>query len=147
MSHQIVSISLEPEMVQALDRLQSELGVRGRSELVRIALKTLLSESKQHLADRASGILLVVHEKGLEASVTGIKHDFEDIISTQLHANAGRLKQNRPKQAEPVSSDWPASGSPCFEVFVVEGHGTRIHEMLHRLQSVRNIGSVKLVLA
>ena len=127
MPHQIVSISLEPEMLEAIDRLQAELGVRGRSELVRIALKTLLSESKQHLAERASGILLVVHSKGVEASVTQIKHEFEDIISTQLHANG-------------------KEGS-CFEVFVVEGLGTRIHEMLHRIQRIRNIGSVKLVLA
>ena len=59
----IISISLNPEILSELDKLQKSMGFSGRSEAIRAGIRTFVSEEKQksELDGNIHAILLVVH--------------------------------------------------------------------------------------
>ena len=63
-------------------------------------------------------ILLVVHDDEFDHIVSGIKHNFEDIITTHLHSKI--------------------EGSKCMELFVIDGDGERVNII------TKDLGMVKL---
>jgi CopG family nickel-responsive transcriptional regulator len=99
----IISISLNPEILSELDKLQKTMGFSGRSEAIRAGIRTFVSEEKQRseLAGNIHAILLVVHNDEFDHVVSGIKHNFEDLITTHLHSKI--------------------EGEKCMELFVIDG--------------------------
>lgn len=127
MPHRIVSMSLSREMAREMDALQKELGFSGRSELLRAGLRKMIAESREmeRLAGERECILLVVHDKQAESEVIQAKHEFDDIIATQIHNNL--------------------RGGKCLELFLLAGPAERIQAMHNELQKNRKIGYVKLI--
>ena len=125
----IISISLTDEILEEIDRLQNELGFSGRSEVVRAGVRMLLADSKEKekLEGRLNSVLLLIHAQKVEDTVTEVKHEFEDIISTQIH---NHLREDK-----------------CLEVFILEGDATRIKQLVQRFQTSRKLDYVKLVVA
>jgi CopG family nickel-responsive transcriptional regulator len=82
----IVSISLNEEILSELDKLQKSMGFSGRSEAIRAGIRSFVSEEKQKsdLSGNIHAILLVVHNDEFDHVVSGITHNFEDLITTQL---------------------------------------------------------------
>ena len=99
----IVSISLNQEILSELDKLQKTMGFSGRSEAIRAGIRTFVSEEKQKskLTGNIHAILLVVHNDEFDHVVSGIKHNFEDLITTHLHSKI--------------------EGEKCMELFVIDG--------------------------
>ena len=62
-----------------------------------------------------------------EDAVTEIKHEFEDIISTQIH---NHLREDK-----------------CLEVFILEGDAARIKELVRLFQITGKMDYVKLIVA
>ena len=125
----IISMSLNNTMLQEVNRVQKEMGFSGRSEVIRAALRILLAEAKEKetLRDRVRGVLLLIHEHEAEDLVTGVKHDFLDIIYTQLH---NRFKEGK-----------------CLELFLLDGEAGRIKELTRIFQKNDSIEYVKLIVA
>jgi len=125
----IISISLPDEILEEIDRLQKELGFSGRSEVVRAGARMLLADSKEKgkLEGRLNSVLLLIHSQKVEDTVTEVKHEFEDIISTQIH---NHLREDK-----------------CLEVFILEGDATRIKQLVQRFQTSRKLDYVKLIVA
>lgn len=125
----IISISLTDEILEEIDRLQNELGFSGRSEVVRAGVRMLLADSKEKgkLEGRLNSVLLLIHAQKVEDTVTEVKHEFEDIISTQIH---NHLREDK-----------------CLEVFILEGDAARIKQLVQRFQTSRKLDYVKLVVA
>lgn len=125
----IISISANEKMLADLDRIQRDLGFSGRSETIRAAIRTLLSESadKEALTGRVRGVLLVIHEHEAEDMVTRTKHRFLDIIYTQLH---NRFKEGK-----------------CLELFILDGEAERIRQLKDAFQRNEKIEHVKLIVA
>ena len=123
----IISISLNPEILSELDKLQKTMGFSGRSEAIRAGIRTFVSEEKQksELTGNIHAILLVVHNDEFDHVVSGIKHNFEDLITTHLHSKI--------------------EGEKCMELFVIDGDAKRVSTITKDFQVNKNMDTVKLV--
>ena len=123
----IISISLNDEILSEIDKLQKSMGFSGRSEIIRAALRILISEEKQRstLSGLIHAILMVVHDEESEQVVTGIKHNHEDLIGTHLHSKI--------------------DGNKCMELFLLRGKAEKVDVMTRDFQTNRKMDHVKLV--
>ncbi|NAS88277.1 nickel-responsive regulator 1 [ANME-1 cluster archaeon AG-394-G21] len=125
----IISISLTDEILNEIDRLQKELGFSGRSEVMRAGARMLLADNreKEKLEGMLNSVLLLIHSQKVEDAVTAIKHEFEDVISTQIH---NHLREDK-----------------CIEVFILEGDAARIKDLVRLFMTTRKMDYVKLIVA
>ena len=123
----IVSISLNDEILSEIDKLQKSMGFSGRSEIIRAGIRNLISEEKQKndLSGSIHAILMVVHNEESEQVVTGIKHNYEELIGTHLHSKI--------------------DGNKCMELFLLHGEANQISIMTKDFQTNRKMDHVKLV--
>lgn len=123
----IISISLNEKLLEEIDKLKDETGYSGRSDVIRASARMLISDNKEKedLNGEINSILVLIHNQEVEDKVTKIKHDFEDIINTQIHSH---LK-----------------GYKCLEIFILEGNAERIKEISSKFQINRKIDYVKLI--
>ena len=123
----IVSISLNDEILTELDKLQKSMGFSGRSEAIRAGIRSFVSEEKQKsdLSGDLHAILLVVHNDEFDHVVSGITHNFEDLITTHLHSKIDKKK--------------------CMELFVIHGDAEKITTITKDFQTNKNMDTVKLV--
>lgn len=123
----IVSISLNDEILSELDKLQSSMGFTGRSEAIRAGIRAFVSEEKQKsdLSGNIHAILLVVHNDEFDHVVSGITHNFEDLITTHLHSKIDKEK--------------------CMELFVIDGDAEKVSTMTKDFQVNKNMDTVRLV--
>ncbi len=123
----IVSISLNDEILTELDKLQKSMGFSGRSEAIRAGIRSFVSEEKQKsdLSGNINAILLVVHNDEFDHVVSGITHNFEDLITTHLHSKIEKEK--------------------CMELFVIHGDAEKISTITKDFQTNKNMDTVKLV--
>ncbi len=123
----IVSISLNDEILNELDRLQKSMGFSGRSEVIRAGIRTFVSEEKQKsdLSGNIHAILLVVHNNEFDHIVSGITHNFEDLITTHLHSKIEKEK--------------------CMELFVIDGDAEKVSTMTRDFQINKSMDTVRLV--
>ena len=123
----IVSISLNEEILSELDKLQNSMGFSGRSEAIRAGIRTFVSEEKQNsnLSGNIHAILLVLHNDEYDHVVSGITHNFEDLITTHLHSKIDKEK--------------------CMELFVIDGDADEVTTMTKDFQRNKNMDTVKLV--
>jgi CopG family nickel-responsive transcriptional regulator len=123
----IVSISLNDEILTELDKLQKSMGFSGRSEAIRAGIRSFVSEEKQKsdLSGDIHAILLVVHNDEFDHIVSGITHNFEDLITTHLHSKIEKEK--------------------CMELFVIDGDAEKISTITKDFQTNKNMDTVKLV--
>ena len=122
----IISISLNDEMLSEIDKMQKALGFSGKSELVRAGLRTFLSEEKQKtdMPGKRHAILLVIHDDKFDDIIAGLRQKFENLITTQLHSKI--------------------DGERCMELFVLDGEGKSIRSMTQGFQTNKNMDTVKL---
>ena len=123
----IVSISLNDEILSELDKLQTTMGFSGRSEAIRAGIRSFVSEEKQKadLSGNIHAILLVVHNDEFDHVVSGITHNFEDLITTHLHSKIEKEK--------------------CMELFLINGDAEKVTTITKDFQTNKNMDTVKLV--
>jgi CopG family nickel-responsive transcriptional regulator len=125
----IVSISLNEKNLNDLDHIQKELGFSGRSEVIRAGIRSLLAEYKEDekLSGKIEAVLLLVHSRHAEESISALKHQFEDIVKTQIHNN---IKDEK-----------------CLEIFMLNGDAKRVKELIRLVKACSKLEVVKLILA
>ena len=123
----IVSISLTEEILKEIDTLQKNLGFSGRSDAIRAGIRSFVSEEKQkeNLSGNVNAILLVVHNDEYDNQVNGIKHSYEDLITTHLHSKI--------------------EGDKCMELFMLKGEANSVSEITKDFQINKKMDTVKLV--
>ncbi|MGF7119247.1 CopG family ribbon-helix-helix protein [Methanobacterium oryzae] len=123
----IVSISLNEKLLSEIDNIKDEIGFSGRSEVIRASTRMLIADNKEKrdLKGEINSVLVLIHNQEVEDKVTEIKHDFEDIINTQIHSH---LKENK-----------------CMEIFILDGSADRIKELARMFQISRKLDYVKLI--
>ena len=124
----IISISLNPEMVRELDRIQKELSFSGKSEVMRAGLRLLIDDNKQkgRLKGVVDGILLIVHDDRYSEGISSIRHEYQTIIKTHVHQHLESGK--------------------CLEIIVIKGESELVKKMNDKLQRNRHVGLVKLII-
>ena len=123
----IVSISLTDEILNEIDSLQKNLGFSGRSDAIRAGIRSFVSEEKQkeNLSGNVNAILLVVHNDEYDNQVNGIKHSYEDLITTHLHSKI--------------------EGDKCMELFMLKGEANSVSSITKDFQINKRMDTVKLV--
>ena len=123
----IVSISLTEEILKEIDSLQKNLGFSGRSDAIRAGIRSFVSEEKQkeNLSGSVNAILLVVHNDEYDNQVNGIKHSYEDLITTHLHSKI--------------------EGDKCMELFMLKGEAESVSSITKDFQINKRMDTVKLV--
>ena len=123
----IVSISLTEEILKEIDSLQKNLGFSGRSDAIRAGIRSFVAEEKQKedLSGNVNAILLVVHNDEYDNQVNGIKHSYEDLITTHLHSKI--------------------EGDKCMELFMLKGEAHSVSSITKDFQINKRMDTVKLV--
>jgi len=122
----IVSVSLSEKLLEEIDSIKNEMGFSGRSDVIRASARMLIADNKEKCAmsGDTDSLLTLIHSQDLEDKVTEIKHDYEDIISTQIHSH---LKEHK-----------------CLEIFILDGNVHRMYQLAKSFQTSRKMDYVKL---
>ena len=123
----IVSISLNKEILEEIDKLKSLLGFSGRSEIIRVGIRNLLAEEKekQDLIGLLHALLLIIHDEKSDDQVTEMRHDYDKLINTHLHSKIDRDR--------------------CLEIFLIKGNANDIREMTKKFQTNKKMDHIKLI--
>lgn len=124
----IISISLNETILTDMNKLQKNLGYSGRSEIIRAGLRMLIATEKEksRLNGKVGGTLIVVNDENHNEDISKLRHDFNDIIKTQIHNHLDSHK--------------------CLQIFVLEGDGSKVKELMRRIQISKKADYVKLVI-
>ena len=123
----VVSISLNENIIQEMDRLQKFLGFSGRSEIVRASIRNLVLEEKriEELDGVLHSVLLVIHDEKSDQEISEMRHDYDKIINTHIH---NKIDKDR-----------------CLEIFVLYGDSKDIKNMTKEFQGNRKMDQVRLI--
>ena len=123
----IISISLNDELLERVDEVQRELGFSGRSEVIRAGIRMLIADSKERekLTGTLNSVLMLVHTKSVEDTVTRMKHEHEGVINAHLHCHL--------------------RGDKCLEILVLNGDAPKIKQLVDAFHSSGKMGYVKLI--
>lgn len=121
----IVSVSLPDDLAAAVDRAVEAGGHKGRSELVRAAVRAYLQEQTALPERHGHGSITVVYPHGKEARVSEVRHAFHDVVLSLMHTHC-----------EP---------EVCMDVLLVGGDGERIGALYETLRRMRDVQQAVLV--
>ena len=105
----IISVSVPEKLLERVESFSKEQGFSNRSEIIRQALRTYISESKninELTGEIATSITIIYERETTKGQISEIHQSFGDIISTFLHAH--------------IDEDY------CLEVIVVKGEAETI---------------------
>jgi CopG family nickel-responsive transcriptional regulator len=112
-----------------LEQLRTEGGFSNRSEVIRHALQSLLSEHRtlEDIQGAVTAICTVVYSlKGKDILCHHVQHEYSMLITSMLHAHS-------------------ENGS-CIEVLVVRGEATTVTDFIKALRSQKKVSRVEVVL-
>jgi len=123
----IVSISLNEEILDEIDKLQNAFGFSGRSEIIRAGIRNLLAgeRERQDLSGLLHTLLLIIHDEKSDDQVTEMRHDYDKLINTHLHSKI--------------------DGDRCLEIFLIKGDASDIREMTKKFQTNKKMDHIKLI--
>lgn len=123
----IVSISLDDESIEALDTISETLGLKSRSEAVRMSIRSAVAELRENddFEGTVEGVMIIVHEHHCNQWVNIIQHRYNDAIKTQLHSH---LKNGK-----------------CLELMIISGDGRSIKDMIREIHSTGEAKYLKFV--
>jgi CopG family nickel-responsive transcriptional regulator len=125
----IVSVSLSEKNLEMIENMQSALGLKGRSEVIRTCLRSAENElrGREELQGRVEGVLIIVHEHHMSPSLDEIRHDHQNLLTTQIHSHLRNEK--------------------CLEVFIVNGDSDEVNRMINRFRGQDSLDYVKFVVS
>ena len=127
----IVAVSMPESDLDELERLRTEGGFSNRSEVVRHALQSLLTEHRtlEGLKGPITAICTVQmakSEKGKDMQCYRIQHNHNEIITAMLHAHS--------------------EGGGCIEVLVARGDADAVKNFVKILRSQKKVTRVEVFL-
>lgn len=125
---EIISISLNKEMIEQVKKVQKDLNFSGRSEIIRAGLRNLIEEynSIYSLSGNVEGTLIITHKEEYNDEFSKIKHTApHDSVKTHIHHEL--------------------ENHLCMEILLFKGDSSHLKELYQRFVSSRKIESVKVV--
>jgi CopG family transcriptional regulator, nickel-responsive regulator len=125
----IVSVSLNDKILKDINRLEKDLGFSGRSEVIRAGVRLLINEekSKSKLNGVVNGVILVVNQENYNEEISKIRHEYKDIIKTQIHNHFESYK--------------------CLQVFIIKGVALKVKNFIMELETCKKTDYVKFFLS
>ncbi len=123
----IVSISLTAELLKQLDKFMKQRGYSSRSEAIRDAVRSTISEFKLSKFEQgrvtATITVIAAHElPGVDERLTRLRHNYNHIVSGNMHLHLGEYY--------------------CLEVFITEGEAETVLEFISRIRAMRGLHQV-----
>jgi CopG family transcriptional regulator, nickel-responsive regulator len=93
----VTSISLTSRLRHKLDEIKEEKGYSSRSEVVRDAIRTYLSDyeiSRIESTGNLTATITAIYQKNcphLDETLLQIRHEYDDILEGNLHIHVGEL--------------------------------------------------------
>jgi CopG family transcriptional regulator, nickel-responsive regulator len=122
-------VSLEKELLDALDSLVEENLFVNRSQAIRHLISNGLAESKWHCNNEVVGSLTMLydhHRRGLLAQLTRLQHERNDMIISSLHLHLGH--------------------GHCMELLAVRGRAADLTALADQLRSIKGVSYARLTL-
>ena len=123
----IISVSLNDEYTESLDKIQEAYGLKGRSEAIRMSITAALDEIKEmdSMVGTVEGVLIIVRGNHADPWMIQIQAKYQDIIKTQMHSHLRDQK--------------------CLEVMVVSCDADTLYDMMADIKSMNKADYVKFV--
>ncbi len=123
----VVSISMPDELEARIDEFGEEHGYTGRSEIVREAVRNLLSEFEdKRLEDRELMAIVTVlfdyETTSVEEKMMRLRHESDELVVSNFHSHVGNHY--------------------CMELFVLEGQLADISTFVGKIRATRDTISV-----
>ena len=124
---EIISLSVDEETLDKIEKIQAEASFKGRSELIRKAVENLHRETQknQKLEGKLNAIIVTRHPHRREQKIAEIAHRFDDVLTAQLHSKL--------------------DGDNCLEVFHTNGPAERVIQLYNELEGSKNTESVNIL--
>jgi CopG family nickel-responsive transcriptional regulator len=125
----VTSISLSYSLLHKLDEIKDEKGYSSRSEVIRDAIRSYLSDyeiSKIEKEGNLTATITAIYQKNgphLDDILLHLRHEYDDIVEGNLHIHVG--------------------GDNCAEIFVTEGSSERVSSFIGRIRAIRGMEQVK----
>jgi CopG family transcriptional regulator, nickel-responsive regulator len=123
----VISVSLTDKNIEDLDKFQKLLGLAGRSEAIRVCLRSAETEIRERetMKGLIEGILIAVHKAEEGHGLDDARHKYQQNIATQVHSH---LKNGK-----------------CLDVFLIGGDSSTIREIMADFQKDESIEYIKFV--
>lgn len=125
----IISLSIPNALLEKIDAQIKEQGYANRSEIVRQALRSYLSEAKrlEDLRGNITATITVIYQKGAKTGqITDSQHHFSNLVMTFLHTHI--------------------EDAGCIEVIVAKGDAQIMRHFITTLKTNRQVSEVKVTL-
>jgi len=125
----IISLSLPKSLLEKVDEYIQQQGYANRSEVVRQALRSYLSESRrlEELQGRTTVIITLIYRReARRGQITDLQHSYSDVVLTFLHTH--------------VEAD------SCIEIIVAKGDAQAIRSLIQALKTNKQISEAKVTL-
>jgi len=123
----IVSLSIPKSLLEKVDRYLKEQGFANRSEIIRQALRSYMSESRRlgELQGRITAIITLVYRREAKrGQITDVQHKFGPVVLTFLHTH---IEEGN-----------------CIEIIVARGDAQIIRALVEALKGNKQISEAKV---
>jgi len=122
----IISLSLPTELLEELDAVLGEQKSATRSEVLRQALRSYLTEYKK-LDEQKGNVIATIsvlyNKEAKNEELFKLQHEFSDMITAYLHSHL--------------------TETSCLEVMVVKGPSSRLKELIDGLKANKPVKQIK----
>lgn len=124
----VVAISMSDREKEELDILWREGGFANRSEVMRHALQSLLSEQRDlsSLQGPVTAIVTVrmLKKRGERAQCLNVQHEYSHLITSSLHSHS--------------------TEGDCFDVIILSGDASEVCMMIKKLRGSRDAQRIQV---
>lgn len=125
----IVAVSMTDEDLQELEFLQMKGKFSNRSEVVRHAVQSLMSEHRN--VELVQGLITAVitavyYKKGQGHNISAVQHEYREFIAATIHAHT--------------------SEGNCTEVMILTANAEKVRDFLKKLRSQKKVMKVDVSL-
>lgn len=123
-------VSLEKELLEALDKYTSENHFTNRSQTIRNLINNNIVSTKWQGNELVAGSITLVydhHKRDLMNQLTNLQHDYHSVILSSLHFHLEK--------------------DICMEIIAVKGNAVRLTELADKLIAVKGIQHGQLTMS
>jgi CopG family nickel-responsive transcriptional regulator len=124
-----IAVSMTESDLEELEFLLREGGFSNRSDVVRHAVKALMSEHRN--VESAKGVITAVftalyYKKGLGHNISAVQHEFKDNITATIHSHT--------------------TDGRCIEVMIVTANADIVRDFLKKLRAQKKVLKIEVSL-
>jgi CopG family transcriptional regulator, nickel-responsive regulator len=122
-------VSLEKELLSALDEYVSENNFTNRSQAIRYLIEKNITEKKWKCNNIVAGALIILYERqkrDIATKSNDIQHNYYDVILSSQHFHL--------------------SHDVCLEIIAVKGQAYKLTELADKLIAIKGIKHGKLIM-